>query len=46
MLLPTEANTSTSSETLTALWLSPDEWMLVSNNTVSEHTLIHMKCRR
>ena len=38
MLLPTEANTSTSSETLTALWLSPDEWMLVSNNTVSEHT--------
>ena len=36
MLLPTEANTSTSGETLTALWLSPDEWMLVSNNTASE----------
>ena len=36
MLLPTEANTSTSGETLTALWLSPDEWMLVSNNTVSK----------
>ena len=35
MLLPTEANTSTSGETLTALWLSPDEWMLVSNETVS-----------
>ena len=31
MLLPTEANTSTSSDTLTAFWLSPDEWMLVSN---------------
>ena len=31
MLLPTKANTSTSGETLTAFWLSPDEWMLVSN---------------
>ena len=38
MILPIEANTSTSSETLTALWLSPDEWMLVSNDTVSEDT--------
>ena len=38
MILPTEANTSTSSETLTALWLSPDEWMLVSNKIVSEDT--------
>ena len=38
MLLPTEANTSTSGEALTALWLSPDEWMLLSNNTVSEDT--------
>jgi len=38
MLLPTEANTSTSSQTLTALWLSPDEWLLISNETVSEDT--------
>ena len=37
MLLPTEANTSTSGETLTAFWLSPDEWMLVSNEVVSEN---------
>ena len=29
MILPTEANTSTSSEKLTAIWLSPDEWMIV-----------------
>jgi sarcosine oxidase, subunit gamma len=36
MILPTEANTSTSGEALTALWLSPDEWMLLSNKTVSE----------
>ena len=36
MLLPTEANTSTSTEKLTAFWLSPDEWMLTSNETVSE----------
>ena len=38
MILPTEANTSTSDQALTALWLSPDEWMLVSNKAVSEDT--------
>ena len=38
MILPTEANTSTSGEALTALWLSPDEWMLISNKTISEET--------
>jgi len=38
MILPTEANTSTSGEALTALWLSPDEWMLLSNKAVSETT--------
>ena len=36
MVLPTEANTSTSAENLTAFWLSPDEWMLISNDTVNE----------
>ena len=36
MVLPTKANTSTSAETLTALWLSPDEWMFISNETVTE----------
>ena len=36
MLLPTEANTSTQSEKLTALWLSPDEWVIFSNETVNE----------
>ena len=38
MILPTEANTSTAGEVLTVLWLSPDEWMLVSNNTISKET--------
>jgi len=38
MILPTEANTSTSGDALTALWLSPDEWMLVSNKSVEEDT--------
>ena len=38
MVLPTEANTSTSAEQLTAFWLSPDEWMLISNETVSEES--------
>ena len=38
MLLPTEANTSSSSDKLTAIWLSPDEWMIVSNETTSKET--------
>ena len=38
MVLPTEANTSTSAELLTAFWLSPDEWMLISNETVNEES--------
>ena len=33
LLLPIEPNTSSRSEKLTALWLSPDEWMLYSNET-------------
>ena len=38
ILLPTEANTSTQSDKLTALWLSPDEWMIFSNQPVDEST--------
>ena len=38
MVLPTKANTSTQSEKLTALWLSPDEWMIFSNNVLRENT--------
>ena len=38
MILPTEANTSTTSDKLTAIWLSPDEWMIVSNEIVSNDT--------
>ena len=38
MILPTEANTSTTSDKLTAIWLSPDEWMIVSNELVSKET--------
>ena len=41
ILLPTEANTSTTGESLTAFWLSPDEWMLVSNETVSKDNNTH-----
>ena len=36
ILLPTEANTSTQSDKLTALWLSPDEWMIFSNDTTNK----------
>ena len=38
MILPTEANTSSASDKLTAIWLSPDEWMIVSNELVSKDT--------
>jgi sarcosine oxidase subunit gamma len=37
MILPTEANTSSSSSKLTALWLSPDEWMVVSNELIEKN---------
>ena len=37
MILPTEANTSSSSEKLTAIWLSPDEWMIFSNNIAEKN---------
>ena len=35
LLLPTESNTSSRSEKLTAIWLSPDEWMIYSNTTLN-----------
>ena len=38
ILLPTEANTSTQSDKLTALWLSPDEWVIFSNEPIDENT--------
>ena len=37
IILPTEANTSTTSDKLTAIWLSPDEWMIVSNELVTKN---------
>ena len=36
MILPTEANTSSSSSKLTSIWLSPDEWMVISNETTEK----------
>ena len=41
MILPTEANTSSMSDKLTAIWLSPDEWMIVSNEIASKDTNKH-----
>ena len=38
ILLPTEANTSAQSDKFTAVWLSPDEWMIFSNEPVDENT--------
>ena len=36
MILPLEPNTSSSSDKYTSLWLSPDEWMVVSNNLIDK----------
>ena len=36
MILPMEANTSSSSDNYTSMWLSPDEWMLFSNKVVDK----------
>ena len=36
MILPMEANTSSTSDSYTAMWLSPDEWMVITNNTVDK----------
>jgi sarcosine oxidase subunit gamma len=38
MILPTEANTSSSSSKLTSIWLSPDEWMVISNDKTKKDT--------
>ena len=38
MILPTEANTSSSSSKLTSIWLSPDEWMVISNEITEKDT--------
>jgi sarcosine oxidase subunit gamma len=35
MILPVEANTSSSSDKYTSMWLSPDEWMVISNNQIN-----------
>jgi sarcosine oxidase subunit gamma len=40
LILPNEPNTSTSSEKLTALWLSPDEWIIISNDIVQKENNI------
>ena len=36
MILPIEANTSSSSDKYTSMWLSPDEWMMTSNNIIDK----------
>ena len=37
MILPTEANTSTTSDKLTSIWLGPDEWMIFSNDIIEKY---------
>ena len=41
MILPLEANTSSSSDKYTSIWLSPDEWMVISNNLVDKENNNH-----
>ena len=41
MILPMEANTSAYSDNYTSMWLSPDEWMIISNNTINKENNIY-----
>ena len=41
IILPTELNISSSSEKLTSFCLSPDEWMIVSNNIIGSENNIY-----
>ena len=41
LILPNDPNTSTSSEKLTAMWLSPDEWLIISNNIIEKQNDIY-----
>ena len=36
MILPIEANTSSTSDNYTSMWLSPDEWIIISNNIINK----------
>jgi len=36
MILPIEANTSASNDKLASIWLSPDEWMIFSNDIIKK----------
>ena len=36
MILPMEANTSAYNDNYTSIWLSPDEWMIISNNIINK----------
>ena len=36
MILPIDANTSSSSDKYTSMLLSPDEWMIISNNIIDK----------
>ena len=38
MILPMEANTFSTNDNYTSMWLSPDEWMVVTNNSVDKET--------
>ena len=41
MILPMEANTSSSSDNYTSLWLSPDEWMIITNKIIDKDNNSH-----
>ena len=38
MILPKEASSTTSKEKITCMWLRPNEWLLVSNDTVDKES--------
>ena len=43
MILATEANTSSTNDKLTSIWLSPDEWMIYSNDPTGYEKAMRLK---
>ena len=42
---PTDPNTSSGDDTLNIMWLSPDEWLIYSNNKIDQKNVYDLEDR-
>ncbi len=45
IILPTDPNTSSGNDSLSILWLSPDEWLVYSNNKIDQKNIDDLEDR-